>query len=281
MDASISGLLSRARRRLEGGSETPVLDAEILLAHVLGLPRAALRTHAERVVAADEVAHFETLVERRRAGEPVAYLTGRRDFWTLELAVGPAVLVPRPETECLVEAALECLRTTSAPAVLDLGTGSGAIALALAAERPDAAVSAVEASAAALAIARANAASAGIANVSFLQGDWFAPVADRRFDCIVANPPYLAESDPHLAGLGHEPRGALVAGPTGLEALADIVKSAGGHLRPGGWLLLEHGAGQGAAVRSLCAAAGLLDPRTLADLAGLDRVTLARRAATP
>lgn len=279
MDPSIDGLLLQARTRLADASESPALDAELLLAHVLGLSRAALRTSGEREVGPGDAARFATLVDRRAAGEPVAYLTGRRGFWTLELAVNPAVLVPRPETELLVEAALERLRPLHAPDILDLGTGSGAVAIALASESPGARVVAVDTSGAALEVAAANAAAAGVALVAFLQGHWYRPVSGRRFDCIVANPPYLAATDPHLPGLTYEPRGALVAGPTGLEALEEIVAGAGEHLREGGWLLVEHGAGQGAAVRRSCAAAGLESVETLTDLAGLERVTLARRPA--
>jgi len=279
MDERIDGLLQQARRRLADASESPALDAELLLAHVLGLPRAALRAGGEREVGPGDAARFATLVERRSAGEPVAYLTGRRGFWTLDLAVTPAVLVPRPETELLVEAALERLRPLRAPDILDLGTGSGAVAIALASESPGARVVAVDVSAAALEVAAANAAAADVAPITFVQGHWYRPVGGRRFDCIVANPPYLAAADPHLPGLAHEPRDALVAGPTGLEALEEIVAGAGDHLREGGWLLVEHGAGQGAAVRQSCVAAGLGSVATLTDLAGLDRVTLARRPA--
>ena len=279
MDASIDGLLLHARKRLADMSESPALDAELLLAHVLGLPRAALRLGGAREVAPGDAERFATLVDRRASGEPVAYLTGRRGFWTLELAVTPAVLVPRPETELLVEAALERLRPLRAPDILDLGTGSGAVAIALASESPGARVVAVDTSAAALEVAAANAADAGVAHVTFVKGHWYEPVGSRRFDCIVANPPYLAAADPHLPGLAHEPRGALVAGPSGLEALEEVVGGAGDHLREGGWLLVEHGAGQGAAVRRSCATAGLESVETLADLAGLERVTVARRPA--
>jgi release factor glutamine methyltransferase len=279
MNARIDGLLLRARTRLADLSDSPALDAELLLAHVLGLPRAALRADGRREVGPGDAARFATLVDRRAAGEPVAYLTGRRGFWTLDLAVTPAVLVPRPETELLVEAALERLRPLRAPEILDLGTGSGAVAIALACESPGARVVAVDTSAAALEVAAANAAEAGVARVVFVQGHWYEPVGGRRFDCIVANPPYLAAADPHLPGLAYEPRGALVAGPTGLEALEHIVGGAGDHLREGGWLLVEHGAGQGAAVRRSCAAAGLGSVGTLTDLAGLERVTAACRPA--
>lgn len=275
MDASIDGLLLWARTRLADASASPALDAELLLAHVLGQPRAALRAGGGREVGPGDAARFATLVDRRAAGEPVAYLTGRRGFWTLDLAVTPAVLVPRPETELLVEAALGRLRPLRAPDILDLGTGSGAVAIALACELPGARVMAVDTSPAALEVAAANAAEAGAAHVTFVQGHWYQPVGSQRFDCIVANPPYLAAADPHLPGLAHEPRGALVAGPTGLEALEEIVGGAADHLREGGWLLMEHGAAQGTAVRQSCAAAGLGSVETLADLAGLERVTVA------
>lgn len=277
----VDELLEQACARLAATSDTPRLDAELLLGHVLGVGRAALRSRGERSVDAEDASRFEALLARRAGGEPVAYLTGRRSFWTLDLAVAPGVLVPRPETELLVEAALAELRDRPAPAVVDLGSGSGAIALAIAAELPAAEVVAVEASPAALAIARRNAAAAGLGRVGFLLGHWYAPLAGRRFDAIVCNPPYLAASDPHLAALAHEPVAALVAGPGGLECLAEVAAGAPRHLQPGGVLLLEHGAGQGPAVRELCARAGLGGARTLRDLAGLERVTLARAPAAP
>jgi release factor glutamine methyltransferase len=273
-------LLRDAATRLSPVSATPVLDAEVLLGHVLGRSRAWLRAHGEQPVTARHAARLESLLARRLAGEPVAYLTGRRGFWTLELEVDPAVLVPRPETELLVEAAVEALRGQQTPAILDLGTGSGAVALALAAELPDAEIVAVDTSVAALAVARRNAAAAGLGRVTFLPGHWFEPVGGRRFDAVVSNPPYLAVDDPHLATLGHEPPGALVAGPTGLEALEAIIAGASAHLLPGGLLLLEHGRDQGPAVRALCLRAGFGSVETLRDLAGLERVTRARRAAS-
>jgi release factor glutamine methyltransferase len=272
----IEELLAGADELLGAVSGSPRLDAELLLGHVLGLGRAALRARRDHPVAADAAACFGALLRRRAAGEPLAYLTGRRAFWTLELSVGPGVLVPRPETELLVETALERLAGHPGPAVLDLGTGSGAIALAIAAELPAAEVTAVDASDGALRIARRNAVDAGLDRVRFLRGDWFEPVAAQRFDVIVANPPYLAASDPHLPALVHEPRGALVAGPTGLEALREIAMAAPRFLRSGGHLLLEHGADQGSAVRALCASAGLVQAGTIRDLAGLERVTTAR-----
>ena len=277
----IEALLEQAGGRLEAVSGTPRLDAELLLGHVLGLGRAALRGRGEQVVESRAAAAFETLLGRRAAGEPVAYLTGRRAFWTLDLAVGPDVLVPRPETELLVEAAVARLDSHPAPAILDLGAGSGAVALAIASELPTAVVTGVDASAAALEIARRNARDSGLEHVRFLQGDWYGPCAGRRFDAVVSNPPYLASSDPHLPALSHEPVEALVAGPTGLEALQSIISGAPAHLLPGGTLLLEHGAGQGPAVRAACAAAGLEGIETLGDLAGHERVTVARAPAAP
>lgn len=271
--------LAAARRRLTG-SDSAVLDAELLLTEVLGLPRARLLTEDRRELTADEAARFEALLARRAAGEPVAYLVGRRGFWTLEVEVTPDVLVPRPETELLVELALA--RLPAGPcSVLDLGTGSGALALAIAAERPDAAVDAVDESAAAVAVARGNAVLAGLGNVRVEVGHWFAPVAGRRYDVIVANPPYLAADDPHLPALAFEPREALVAGPTGLEAIAEIVAAAPAHLVPGGWLLVEHGAAQGAAVRRLVAGAGLAGIATFRDLAGLERAAAGRAPGAP
>jgi release factor glutamine methyltransferase len=253
-------------------------DAALLLAHVLQRPRAWLLAHGDAEVPADAARRFETLLARRADGEPVAYLTGRRGFWTFELQVGPATLVPRPETERLVELALERLPAGRASAIADLGTGSGAIALALALERPQARVVATDASADALAVARANAASLGIANIEFLEGDWFAPLAGRRFDLVASNPPYIALGDPHL-GMGdlrHEPASALASGRDGLDAIRTIARDAPTHLVPGGWVLLEHGWTQGEAVRALLAAAGFAGVLTAQDLEGRDRVTLGR-----
>ncbi len=275
----ISAALARAARRLASSSDSPRLDAELLLAHVLGVERGRLAALADRPFAAAEAAAFAALLARRAGGEPVAYLLGRRDFWTLTLEVGPGVLVPRPETELVVEVALEALAGRPAPAVLDLGTGSGAIGLAIAGERPDATVDLVDASADALAIAERNRARLGIGNARVLAGDWFGAVAGRRYDLIAANPPYLAADDPHLAAaeLAHEPRVALVSGPGGLEAVAAIAAGAPAHLVAGGCLVLEHGAGQGAAVRALLGQAGLGGIATRRDLAGHERATAGRR----
>jgi release factor glutamine methyltransferase len=216
---------------------------------------------------------LESLARRRIAGEPVAYLTGRREFWSLDLELTPDVLVPRPETELVVERALEALSGRASPAVLDLGTGSGAIALAIAHERPDADVTATDTSRAALAVAADNARRLGIGNLRMLEGSWFEPVGGHRFEVVAANPPYVAAGDPALAALAHEPLAALVAGADGLEALAAIARAAPAHLQPGGRLVLEHGTRQGAAVRALLEGAGFVDVATRRDLAGHERVT--------
>ncbi len=261
------------RERLAPASSSAALDAELLVARVLGLPRAALAADPGRALAPEELTTLESLTRRRLAGEPVAYLTGCREFWSLELEVTPDVLVPRPETELLVERTLAAVAGIARPAVLDLGTGSGAVALAVAASRKDAAVTATDISPAALAVAKRNAARIGLPNLRFFAGDWYAPLPGARFDAIASNPPYVAEGDPALARLAHEPQLALAAGPDGLEALATVAAGAAAQLAPGGRLLLEHGAGQGEAVRALLRAAGFEGVETCRDLAGHERVT--------
>lgn len=272
--ARLDALLREARAVIDAA------DAELLLAHVLDRPRGWLYAHAEVAVEEADAARFRALVARRERGEPVAYLTGRRGFWTFELAVTPDTLVPRPETETLVEAALARLPADAHACVADLGTGSGAIALAIAGERPHARVVATDRSAAALAVARANARMLGIRNVAFREGDWYAALGggDGPFDLVASNPPYVAGDDPHLAqgDLRYEPRGALTPGGDGLDAIRILVAGAPAHLRPGGWLLLEHGYDQGAAVRALLGAVGFVEVATLQDLEGRDRVGLGR-----
>lgn len=250
-------------------------DAEALLLHALGRDRAWLFAHGREPVRPGMAADFRALVRRRRDGEPVAYLTGRRGFWTLDLAVSSATLIPRPETERLVELALERLHATAELAIADLGTGSGAIALALASERPRARVVAVDASAAALAVAQANAAAHGLKQVQFRLGSWLAPLAGERYDLIASNPPYIAADDPHLAqgDLRFEPRSALAAGGDGLDDVRAIVRAAPEHLLPGGWLLLEHGLDQGPAVADLLRARGFAAVETWQDLEARDRVS--------
>lgn len=250
------------------------LDAQLLLAHALRRPRAWLIAHDEDEVAPAAAAAFSAALAARAEGRPLAYLVGTKEFHGLELQVTPAVLVPRPETEGLVEWAL----ALAAPegTLVDLGTGSGAIALALAAALPSCRVTATDASTEALAVARRNGERLGLA-IEWLQGDWWQPLAGRRFDIAVSNPPYIGVDDPHLAALAHEPRAALTPGGDGLAALAAICRGAAAHLKPGGWLLLEHGFDQDAAVRGLLAAAGFEAVETRRDLAGLPRCSGGRR----
>ncbi|HRQ63757.1 MAG TPA: peptide chain release factor N(5)-glutamine methyltransferase [Xanthomonadaceae bacterium] len=271
---SVSRLLRDGAARLSGPQAR--FEAEWLLLHALGRDRAWLFAHPDAEPAAEDRLRFLDLIERRAAGTPVAYLIGCRGFWTLDLLVTPAVLIPRAETELLVEAALDRLRQVRSPAVLDLGTGSGAVALALAAERPDAQVAATDASAEALAVAAENARRQALGNVEFVEGNWYAPLGGRRFHLIVSNPPYIEEDDPHLdrGDLPHEPRHALVSGRDGLDAIRVIAAGASAHLHPGGWLLVEHGCDQGAAVHGLFAEAGLQALQTLPDLEERDRVTM-------
>ncbi|MDQ1094444.1 release factor glutamine methyltransferase [Xanthomonas sacchari] len=254
-------------------------DAEALLLHALQRDRAWLFAHAREPLPDDVVGGFQALLARRAQGEPVAYLTGRRGFWTLDLAVGPATLIPRADTERLVELALERLDGAPGRRVADLGTGSGAIALALAGERPQAQVLATDLSAAALAVAEANARAHGLRNVAFVQGTWLLPLAGQRFDLIASNPPYIADGDSHLqqGDLRYEPASALASGPDGLDDLRRIAADAPAHLLPGGWLLLEHGWDQGPAVRALLEASGFLEVATHQDLEARDRVTLGRQ----
>ena len=246
---------------------------------MLERPRAWLYAWPEHVPTPKQADAFERLVQARASGAPVAYLLGRRAFWSLDLAVNPAVLIPRPETELLVELALERLPRDAACAVADLGTGSGAIALAIAHERPLARVHASDLSADALAVARANARSLGFVNVEFAQGDWCEALGALRFDLIVSNPPYIATEDPHLArgDLRHEPLSALASGVDGLDAIRTIVATAPAHLSTGGWLLIEHGWEQAPQVRELLVRQGWRDAASAHDLAGHDRVTFARR----
>jgi release factor glutamine methyltransferase len=254
-------------------------EAEMLLAHALGRPRSWLFAHDDHLMDAPTAQGYRRLVERRVAGEPVAYLLGQRGFWRFDLAVTPATLIPRPETERLVELALARLPEDRDLAVADLGTGSGAIALALAFERPRARVIAVDFSMDALEVARGNVASLQMNNVECRHGDWYAAVAGERFDLIASNPPYIEDDDVHLqqGDLRHEPRSALASGADGLDAIRVIAAGAPAHLRPGGWLLIEHGWEQGAAVRALLSAAGLVDAATERDLEDRDRVSLARQ----
>ncbi|MBI4988393.1 MAG: peptide chain release factor N(5)-glutamine methyltransferase [Rhodocyclales bacterium] len=254
----------------EARTSIPLSEARLLLRHILGVSHAALEAHPERKVSLQDTASFRALAARRAEGCPVAYLTGCREFYGLDFHVTPAVLIPREETELLVDIAVE----RPVRRILDLGTGSGCLAIAVAKQLPQAQVTAVDVSAAALDVARENAARHGVA-VRFLQGDWFASLEGERFDLILANPPYVAEADPHLAqgDVRFEPRGALAAGPEGLDDIRRIVAGAPAHLAPGGRLYFEHGYDQAPAVAALLAQAGFVDIEQRRDLAGILRVS--------
>lgn len=275
MPESIRSQLGLATERLRTVSDSPRLDAELLLARSLEWPRSRLYARSEERLSDPARQRFLELLAARECGQPVAYLLGTQEFWSLDLELGQNCLVPRPETEGLVELALA--ESGDALSVLDLGTGSGAIAIAIAHERPHWRVSAVDMSTSALQWAQRNGERHGV-TVRWLQGSWFEPVAGECFDTILSNPPYLAADDPHLARLQHEPVQALVSGPTGLEALDHIIKMAPEHLLPDGLLALEHGLEQGPAVRDLLQSAGLTAVVTHRDLAGHERISFGRRA---
>ena len=250
------------------------LDARLLLQYATGCSHTDLLARPETPVIAPAFAQFSEWVARRAAGEPLAYLLGEAEFRGRVFQVSPAVLIPRPETEVLIELALEKLRGLKSPKVLDLGTGSGIVAISLALECPAAQIIAVDVENEAIFVARNNAGRLG-ANVDFRHGDWFAPVAGERFDLIVSNPPYVAAGDPHLAlnGLPFEPQVALTDGADGLSCIHHIVAHAAAHLKPGGWLLFEHGYDQGQVSRNLLSAAGFKSALTHPDLTGIDRVS--------
>ena len=281
---TLAALLHRGTQRLrasaagQGPAATPDLDAELLLTHVFGTSRARLRSHPEEIGTEAQCRRYLALLERRAAGEPLAYVVGSKDFWSLRLTVTPAVLVPRPETELLVERAL-ALRHAESARIVDLGTGSGAIALTLAHERPRWQVTATDVSEDALTVARANAELLNLNRVQFLRGSWYEPLIGRTFDLIVSNPPYVAADDPamHDPALLHEPRGALTPGPDAMASLRAIIASAPDYLERDGWLLLEHGADQAPQVARELVARGLRHVRSHRDLAGHERVTEAQR----
>jgi len=272
----VAELLREAAARLPGDDARH--EAEQLLLHVLGVERAWLFAHATDAVDAEARERFEVLLARRIEGHPLAYLVGRRGFWTLDLQVNTATLIPRPETELLVELALARLPDDDMLRVADMGTGSGAIALSIASERPLATVMATDVLGPALAVAVKNAQAHGLENVWFRRGHWYAALGADRFDMIVSNPPYIAAGDPHLAqgDLRFEPPPALASGADGLDAIREIVAGAHEHLVPGGWLLMEHGWDQGAAIRALLQQAGFAEAQTVQDLEQRDRVTLGR-----
>lgn len=253
------------------------LDAEWLLAAALGKPLSYLRTWPEREVPAASAERFASDLQRRRHGEPVAYILGHQGFWSLELEVAPHTLIPRPDTELLVEVVLALLPATPAR-ILDLGTGTGAIALALAAERPAWRVTGVDRIGEAVALAERNGRRLGLHNAAFRQSDWFSSLAGERYQLIVSNPPYIPVSDPHLAmgDVRFEPRSALVAGADGLDDIRRIVAQAPEHLEPHGWLLLEHGFDQAGAVRELLSHGGFIEVESRRDLGGHERISLGR-----
>ncbi len=273
------GELLQTDHGLEVVSDTSRLDVELLLCSVMGCERSYLFTWPDHQLSDREYQQFQGLLERRRKGEPVAYLTGRQGFWTLDLAVNASTLIPRPETELLVETALECLADRADSCrVADLGSGSGAIALAVATERPDWQLEGVDTIPEAVALARHNAERLRIDNVSFNQGSWCDGLGGELFDMIISNPPYIDAEDPHLAqgGVQFEPRSALVAQEEGLADIRVISEQARDWLNSSGFLLFEHGFAQGPAVADLLASLGYSEVRVLQDLAGLDRITLGR-----
>lgn len=258
-------------------SDQPAQEARWLMTHSLGLSSTELLANPQQVLTPAEKMQLQTLLDKRISGVPLAYCLGEWSFYGLDLVVNEAVLIPRPDSELLVSLVLTGSRSDGSLQLLDLGTGSGALALVLARERPQAKVFAVEQSPEALALARLNSDRSGVKNIQWLQGDWYAPLDPTLlFDAIISNPPYLASDDPHLADLQHEPRTALVAGPTGLECLEHIILGAHSRLRPGGRILLEHGYEQAAAVSRLLHEHGFQQIQTHCDLAGRERVSSAR-----
>lgn len=279
--STLQQCLSAAKQRLAGvlPMQEASQEARILCMAALGVTHAWLLTHGDKPLTTAQQAQCEALVERRLQGEPVAHILGQREFFGLSLQVTPDTLIPRPDTETLVEAALARMHPPDRPPllrILDLGTGTGAIALALASHGHACQVTAVDASAAALAVAASNARALGLDNVQCVLSDWFSALEGQRFDLIVSNPPYIAENDPHLqqGDVRFEPQSALVSGVDGLDDLRHLIEQAPRFLNPSGWLLLEHGYNQAAAVQALCAAQGFKQIQTLFDLGQQPRVTL-------
>lgn len=270
----IASLMKQATT--EANSSLPRVDIEFLMSHYLSKPRSWLYAFSDYQLTPEQGVEFQALITRRMNGEPVAYITGRRGFWSFDLQVTPDTLIPRPETELLVELAIERIDLNSDTNVLDLGTGTGAIALAIAHERPKAHVLAVDYSEAALAVAKSNAAELKIRNIECIQSDWFDALAMRRFDVIASNPPYIELNDEHLSqgDLRYEPSSALVSGADGLDAIRIIIAGAKNHLNPNAWLMIEHGWNQGEAVRNLFAQSGFVEISTEQDLGQRDRVTM-------
>jgi release factor glutamine methyltransferase len=273
----IRAILEDATQRLEALSDSARLDAELLLARAIDMPRSYLFAHPDEPLDELAVNRFREALDRRLAGEPMAYITGSREFWSLELLVTPATLVPRPETELLVDLALREIPRRAEWDILDLGTGSGAIAIAIAKERPLSRITATDISTEALDVARQNARHLEVPNIEFLAGDWVGPVRGRRFNVIVSNPPYVRSNDAALDALHCEPRGALSAGEDGLDAIRVLARDCVALLEPGGVLLIEHGAEQRDSVAAVLREHGWADTACHTDYAGLPRVSVARR----
>jgi release factor glutamine methyltransferase len=273
----IGAALDDATGQLSAVSESPRLDAELLLARSLDVARSYLFAHPEEPMDPGAVARFREVLDKRVEGMPMAYITGEKEFWSMTLMVNPATLVPRPDTETLVDQALTRIPRRAAMRIVDLGTGSGAVALAIARERPLCQVVATDISTDALAVASLNARELAIPNVEFVAGHWMEAIAGRTFDLIVSNPPYVASDDPHLATLRHEPVSALAAGADGLDAIREIAATAMAVLEPGGELLLEHGANQADGVGDILREQGWTECRVVNDLSGQPRVSTARK----
>ena len=275
-DQRITDALRAAAEVLTSTSDTAQLDAEVLLAHTLEKPRSHLFAWPEKLLSNDELQRYQSLVEERRGGRPIAYITGTREFWSLPLCVSADTLIPRPETELLVETAIDLIRENTATRVLDLGTGSGAIALAIASECPHVTVVATDESKAALRMAQKNAASLKLDNVTMFHANWLQKLSVEPFNLIISNPPYIIENDRHLSegDVAFEPREALASGKDGLDDIRIICRSSPEHLTPNGTLLLEHGYDQAAAVRDILQTNGFIDVMSKYDLQGHERISL-------
>lgn len=275
MTTTIKTVLGSAHDALTDYSDSPRLDAEVLLGHVLSADRARIFAHPDLPLSAEQATFYQELINERKSGKPVAHLTGRREFWSVELKVNSDVLVPRPETELLVERSLKHISTDNTSSVLDLGTGSGAIAIAIALERPTCEITATDRSGIALDTAKANIANHCPGRAEVVSSNWFEALGNRRFDVIVSNPPYVStrHRDLNEPELKYEPPAALFSGPDGLDDIRIIVQTASRHLNPAGWLLLEHGFDQANEVQELLHAAGFDSVETYNDLAGHQRVT--------
>lgn len=275
---NISQAIADAKNQLHGFTDSVQADVELLLCHVLECNRTWLHTWPEKELTHEQITHFKTLINKRREHQPVAYLTGKRGFWSFELDVNESTLIPRPETELLVENALEKIPPDSTMKILDLGTGSGAIALAIAHERPHCHVTAIEQSAAALEIAINNSQSLNLKNITFIHGNWFEPVQGKRFDLIASNPPYIAEQDEHLTqgDVQHEPLTALASGKDGLNDIRHLISRASNHLNQNGWLILEHGFDQNKVIQQLFTQSGYHQIQQINDLSGHVRVSMGK-----